>query len=596
MTVARATCLVGLFMLVLVTEVAAQPVSVTAAVPASGERETLGLLVRVTGKNFAPGARADFFKSKTTDPAGITVRATRFISATELEATIDIASTAELALFDIRVTNTNGRSGKGSDLFQVLEKGARGQATCTPEPLDTTRFELVTTLNQANGSDARYKVGFGLDVKARRTVLSYATGAREVIVLAVGTSETGMVEIFFLDPDTSAVLDGTAFVPGAPVQQHITVSLHALNATLHAGQLAVGDVNGDGLPDFALTKHNGGDAGALLVARQADGVLTYEAHLLPTPAQKQRFGLAVAMGDLDADGFDEVLVSKGLWTVGKTVEFPKLFVYGAKTGIPALLHVIAPAGTQSKTDVQYGRGLAVADVDNDGKQDVLTGAPFWNVAGTTEAGALLVHLATGAPVGGTAAPLSSSPLILLSPSPARADHFANHVAAGDLDGHPSGTIDALALEGWGNGETAAHVFPGPLMASGQASLPALRLQPRTNLSFGWGTRGAAIADLDANGLSDVVIGAPNAPDSGGCSTGILYVFLAQGTTASGTTGWERLTIQAPSQDADFAGFGWAASVAPGSSPGSSLIIVSEHGRNIGTVVGAGQVYIYRMLP
>ena len=101
----------------------AQPVTVSQVEPSVGEQETTGLVVRITGKNFAPGARADFFKAKTSDPGGIGVRQTRFVSATELEATLDIAADAALSYFDVKVTNLSGRSGKGSDLFQVVQKG-----------------------------------------------------------------------------------------------------------------------------------------------------------------------------------------------------------------------------------------------------------------------------------------------------------------------------------------------------------------------------------------------------------------------------------------------------------------------------------------
>lgn len=108
------------------------PVTVSAADPSVGEQETMGLIVKVTGKNFSAGARADFFRSGTSDPAGITVRATRYVSATEVEATLDISAGAALSLFDIRVTNTNGRSGKGSDLFQVVQKGNAKPVTSIP--------------------------------------------------------------------------------------------------------------------------------------------------------------------------------------------------------------------------------------------------------------------------------------------------------------------------------------------------------------------------------------------------------------------------------------------------------------------------------
>jgi hypothetical protein len=45
-----------------------------------------------------------------TNPAGITVHGTQSISSTEVDATIDIADAASLAYFDIKVTNTTGRS------------------------------------------------------------------------------------------------------------------------------------------------------------------------------------------------------------------------------------------------------------------------------------------------------------------------------------------------------------------------------------------------------------------------------------------------------------------------------------------------------
>jgi len=109
---------------------AAQSVSVTAANPASGTQDTVGLIVKITGKNFAPGARSQFLLSGTTNPDGIVVRGTQFVSATEVDALIDIAPTASLASFDIRVTNASGRSGKGSDLFQVIQKSSVSLLGC----------------------------------------------------------------------------------------------------------------------------------------------------------------------------------------------------------------------------------------------------------------------------------------------------------------------------------------------------------------------------------------------------------------------------------------------------------------------------------
>jgi uncharacterized delta-60 repeat protein len=120
--------LLALMGLLVATDAMAQNISVTAANPSSGEQDTVGLVVKIAGKNFANGARSEFFKSGTTDPAGVTVRSTTFVSPTEVDATIDIAPGAALSLFDIKVTNTSGRSGKGSDLFNVIQKSGGAQA------------------------------------------------------------------------------------------------------------------------------------------------------------------------------------------------------------------------------------------------------------------------------------------------------------------------------------------------------------------------------------------------------------------------------------------------------------------------------------
>ena len=100
----------------------AQTISVTSANPPSGEQGTLNLNVLIKGKGFKNGAKAKFYKTGTTDPAGVNVKSTQFVSSTQLVASIDIADTATIDLFDIQVANTDGRTGKGTELFSVVAK------------------------------------------------------------------------------------------------------------------------------------------------------------------------------------------------------------------------------------------------------------------------------------------------------------------------------------------------------------------------------------------------------------------------------------------------------------------------------------------
>lgn len=263
--------------------------------------------------------------------------------------------------------------------------------------------------------------------------------------------------------------------------------------------------------------------------------------------------------------------------------------YGVSGNSITLLQTVTPAEVQTSDRDLYGSHLAIADVTGDGNADVLTSVMNWRVGGLTDAGAVFVHKGTG--ISGT--PLQVAPIILTAPSPQAGDNFGAHVASGDLDGAPGGHLDLLAMDYWTAGETTADVFPGPILASGQTPVPALRLIPRGGLTRGWATRGAAVADVNGDGLDDVVVGAPNTPDNATCnSMGTTYVFLAQGSMATGTTGWQRYSMQAPSVDTDFGGYGWSTAA----ESGSPLVLIGEHGRNVGSVQMAGQVYIYRVLP
>jgi uncharacterized delta-60 repeat protein len=106
-------------------------IQVTAANPASGAQGTLNLNVKVTGKGFKNGAKAKWLVSGSSDTGGVTVNSTTFVSSTEVTANITVAETATIANFDIQVTNSDGRGGKGTELFAVTPKGG-GNALCPP--------------------------------------------------------------------------------------------------------------------------------------------------------------------------------------------------------------------------------------------------------------------------------------------------------------------------------------------------------------------------------------------------------------------------------------------------------------------------------
>lgn len=94
--------------------------SVTAADPSFGRRGDVGLAVTILGSGFDPASQASWELGGTTDPK-IVVRSTRFVSSSELVATIDIQSDATLSLYDVAVTTGLGRKGIGTAKFEVTQ-------------------------------------------------------------------------------------------------------------------------------------------------------------------------------------------------------------------------------------------------------------------------------------------------------------------------------------------------------------------------------------------------------------------------------------------------------------------------------------------
>jgi hypothetical protein len=109
----------------------AQDPIVTAADPPSAEQETYDLDVMVSGDNFGTDSTVDFFVTGTTNPGGIHVKNVKRQGPKTLKVTIDVDADAVLDDFDIQVMS-RGRTGKGIELFRVIEKEHPVQDTTPP--------------------------------------------------------------------------------------------------------------------------------------------------------------------------------------------------------------------------------------------------------------------------------------------------------------------------------------------------------------------------------------------------------------------------------------------------------------------------------
>lgn len=551
---------------------AAQPVSVTGANPPTGEQDTVSLIVRVTGRNFAPGARADFFKSKTSNPAGITVRETRYVSATELDAVIDIAATAELSYFDVRVTNLSGRSGKGSDLFQVVQKGGAA-AVCSLES-NPPNFVQIATLNPGIGGGT-YSTELGLGMKA----VAVNVGASQAVMVAVG--RTGGVEVFFLDPTKVPSVEST---PAAGfidfMNPHASINL---TGATWVREMAVGDVDADGTPDILASDR--GKAWLLKGSRNDSNQVVFEApgvHAIAVPSTvpvSNFFGWGVALGDLDGGPGDEIVISQTPFQSGKKSHSGKIHLYGWLDGAVVFRHTVLPSVSPALAQADgYGRSVTVGDFTGGTLNDVVAGAPGRGPGGTLWIfpdpwnATAVASVATIVPVA-IAASSNGHPV-------------GWKVQAADVNG--DGGIDLATTSAWGSSSDSGVDVRGETFLDGTTAAASLTFQPVPGLHMGWSTMGIDIGNLFEGPEPEVVVGAPNATTSSSCdNVGRLYVFPGRATPGAP---WEPYELRPPTLDVDYGGYGWSAAFVDG----LNLLLVAEKGRTVNGVANAGQVYVYRV--
>lgn len=202
---------------------------------------------------------------------------------------------------------------------------------------------LITTARPFNPGSTAVRVGMG-DVNADRVPdLVVASGPGQSNIAAVVDGRTGNTLASFRPFEES--FTGGVFV-------------------------ALGDVNGDGTPDVVLTPdESGGPVVAVYDgAALGSGRVAEVARFLGINDPDFRGGARVGLGDVDGDGSDDLVVSAG------TGGGPRVAVYDGKTvpgGRPVKL---TPDFFAFEQGLRNGSYVAVADVDGDGKGEVVTGA------------------------------------------------------------------------------------------------------------------------------------------------------------------------------------------------------------------------------
>jgi hypothetical protein len=295
---------------------------------------------------------------------------------------------------------------------------------------------------------------------------------------------------------------------------------------------SAGDVNGDGYDDVIIGGMNGGTAAegiAQVFHGSATGLGAVPVTIIEGNQDLARLGLSVSgAGDVNADGFDDVILGAPDFSNGEFQEGKVVVHHGSPTGVS-----LTPAWTVESNQPDTYLGFSVAgagDVNGDGYDDVIAGATWWSQGVFQDDGRATVYL-------GSAGGLATTPAFTTYGSNSELGFSVD--VAGDLnaDGYADIIVGVPHYHSPEYTEGAALVFlgspAGPSPAPdwiGELSLETAHL----------GQCSAGAGDVNGDGFDDVILGAPYShcpPPPGfppcGPIPAFAVIYLGQATT-SGT--------------------------------------------------------------
>jgi len=269
----------------------------------------------------------------------------------------------------------------------------------------------------------------------------------------------------------------------------------------------LGDVNLDGFDDILIgapASDPGGriDAGSVFVYSGADGSLLLQWDGL---AAGDQFGSAISgLQDTNADGIPEIIVGAQFADPGGRGSAGSAYLYSGASG--ALIHQWDGAAS---ADLLGSSVADAGDINQDGVPDILVGAHQASPGGLTFAGSAYVYSGfTGT-------------LLVQHNGLASFDHFGFSVAGvGDInnDAFPDLAIGAK------NAELGGGVDPGVVYTYSGLTTALIHNWAGSGVSEAFGFALAGTPDMDGDGVNDVVIGSPYAAALGTFSNGRVAVY------------------------------------------------------------------------
>lgn len=342
--------------------------------------------------------------------------------------------------------------------------------------------------------------------------------------------------------------------------------------------LAAGDMNGDTLDDviagapYADVGATDG-AGRVFIMRGPD-FSAVTAIDNPSPETNARFGGALATGDINNDSHLDLVVGAPETPVSGLTRAGKTFVFLG----PGFTSYYSLQDPQPEAQAYFGRAVATGDLEGDGDDDVIIGAPDSDVAGGfVDAGQAFVFVA----------PALGAPSLLQDPEPMSGAFFGRAVTSGDFDDDGD---DDVMVGAYGS-DVPPHACAGQVFVFAAPSLQFSKMLqeavPELDAYFGFAL---TTGDVNSDGYADAVIGAHDA-DSGGLaatSGGEAYIYLGPALD-------EFIFFEDP-QPERFAFFARSIALADVSGDGRDDFVAGAPWSDVGTSLDAGEAFVFLAEP
>jgi len=369
----------------------------------------------------------------------------------------------------------------------------------------------------------------------------------------------------FTEPASGQVLLRILDDPTPQAGAHFGVSLAAL-----------GDVDGDGVPDIAVGayyQYVGGNPtqGQVFIFSGADGSLLRTLNE-PTAQRGAQFGYLLAgVGDVDVDGVPDIAVVAFGKDVGGYGDVGQAFVFSGADG--SLLRTLNDPTPQVGAGFGYSLA-AVGDVDGDRVPDITVGAFQQKVGGNASQGQVFVF--SGAD--------GSLLRTLDDPTPQAGAHFGSSLAGvGDVDS--DGVPDIAVGAHFQKVDVYSGVGQAFVFSGANGLLLRTLNDPTPEFGYLFGFQLAGVGDVDGDGVPDIAVGACGQKVGGNLSQGQVFVF-------SGADGLLLRTLDDPTPQAK-ANFGsHLAGVGDVDGDGVPDIAVGAYGQKVGDNLYQGQVFVF----